>query len=120
MTSPSAAGPVAARAEQILTNCQEKVRAGDTVIKRARLGVSNLSERVQAQADPNSGRINLEEAKRILTATGVAEPKDVTRYKAAVKAYADHRQPCQQVPNAPTEIATQLRTNTSVWRGNRY
>ena len=39
-----------------------------------------------------SGRINLEEAKRIFTPTGAAEPDNIKRYKAAVKAYADHRQ----------------------------
>ena len=111
-SSPSAAAPVAARAEHILTNCQAKVRAGDTVIKRAKVGVNNLSERVQAQANPNSGRISHQEAQRILTATGVTEPKDVRRYKAAVKAYVDHRQLCQQVPDAPIEIATQLRKST--------
>ena len=91
-SSGSAAEPVATRAEQLLTDCRKKVRAGDTVIKRARLGVHNLSERVQAQTDPNSDRINLEEAKRILTPTGVAEPNDVKRYKAAANAYANHRQ----------------------------
>jgi serine/threonine protein kinase len=107
-SSPSVDGTVATRAEQLLTDCQRKVRAGETVIKRAKAGVSNLSERVQARTDPNSGRINLEATKRTFAPAGVAEPKEIKRYKAAVKAYADYRQPCTQVPKAPIEIATQL------------
>ena len=108
-SSPSASEPVATRAEQHLTTCREKLRAGDTVIKRAKIGVSNLSERVQARTDPNSGTVDLEEAMRSLTPEGAAEPNEVRRYKAAVKAYGDRRQACQHVPEAPVEIATQLR-----------
>ena len=70
------------------------------MIKRARLGVNNLSERVQAQADPNSGSINLEEAKRMLTPTGVAEPKDVKRYKAAAERI------CQPSPGLSSRCRT--------------
>ena len=118
-SSGSAAEPVATRAEQLLSDCRKKVRAGDTVIKRARLGVHNLSERVQAPTDSNSVRVNLEEAKRILTPTGVAEPNDVKRYKAAADAYVNHRQTCKQVPNAPIEIASQLRRYTKCGRAQQ-
>ncbi len=91
------------RAEQHLTTCREKLRAGDTVIKRAKIGVSNLSERVQARTDPNSGTVDLEEAMRSLTPEGAAEPNEVKRYKAAVKAYGDRRQACQHVAKRPSK-----------------
>jgi hypothetical protein len=103
---------VATRAEQVLTNCQRRVRAGDTVIKRAEAGIMNISERVQAQTYPKSDRTVLEVTKNVFTPPAAAEPSDVKRYKAAVKAYADHSQPCAAAPNAPIETATKLRKYT--------
>jgi hypothetical protein len=67
---------------------------------------------VQALTYPKSGRDVVEVTKKLLTPPAAAEPKEVTRYKAAVKAYADHSQPCAEAPNAPIEIATKLRRYT--------
>jgi hypothetical protein len=70
---------------------------------------------MQAQAAPNSGGINLEEATRTLAHEGDVDD-DIKGYKAAVKAYAAYRRPCDHVPNAPIGIATRLRKYTKCER----
>lgn len=105
-------GRAAAGPQQVLSTCRSKVRAGDTVIDRAEVGVSHVSEYVKARSDATAGRITQADMTRIINRVQLAGPRDLRRYQAAVKAYADRGQPCASASwpsSASSEMADHLK-----------
>lgn len=107
---PTAAGSASAdaAAQQALTACRAKVRAGDQVLASAETGVAHWATHVQAQTDANASKITATEMEDEFKQTRLAGPVDQKRYADAVSAYEDHDGSCAAVKNASPTTKTSL------------
>ena len=72
-----------ADAAQVLSDCQDQVRAADRVLKAADVGIGHWAEHVQAQTDGNAGRISPQKVDAIFKRTRLDGPDDVKAYERA-------------------------------------
>jgi hypothetical protein len=107
-TTTASADPDASQAQAALESCQAKVEAGDAVIDEAKTGVGHWAKHVDSQRQADLGNYTVEEMKAQFKATRLLGPGDQKRYRDAVDEYRSHDGSCEEVSEAPTEIAEAL------------
>lgn len=107
-TTTASADPDASQAQAALESCQAKVEAGDAVIDEAKTGVGHWAKHVDSQRQADLGNYTVEEMKAQFKATRLLGPGDQKRYRDAVDEYRSKDGSCEEVSEAPTEIAEAL------------
>lgn len=107
-TTTASENPNAALAEEALESCQAKVEAGDAVIDEAKTGVGHWAKHVDSQRQADLGNYTVEEMKAQFKATRLLGPGDQKRYRDAAREYRSQDGSCEEVSEAPTEIAEAL------------
>lgn len=107
-TRTASADPDTSQAQAALESCQAKVEAGDAVIDEAKTGVGHWAKHVDSQRQADLGNYTVEEMKAQFKATRLLGPGDQKRYRDAVDEYRSQDGSCEEVSEAPTEIAEAL------------
>ena len=107
-TTTASADPDASQAQAALESCQAKVEAGDGVIDEAKTGVGHWAKHVDSQRQADLGNYTVEEMKAQFKATRLRGPGDQKRYRNAVDEYRSKDGSCEEVSEAPAEIAEAL------------
>ena len=107
-TTRASANPDVAEAQAALESCQAKVEAGDAVIDEAKTGVGHWAKHVDSQRQADLGNYTVEEMKAQFKATRLLGPGDQKRYRDAVNEYRSQDGSCEEVSEAPAEIAEAL------------
>jgi hypothetical protein len=107
-TTTASADPDTSQAQAALESCQAKVEAGDAVIDEAKTGVGHWAKHVDSQRQADLGNYTVEEMKAQFKATRLLGPGDQKRYRDAVDEYRSKDGSCEEVSEAPTEIAEAL------------
>jgi hypothetical protein len=107
-TASKTVDPNTVEAKQALEACQQKVSAGDKVIKEAETGVGHWASHVESQRLADEGTIGIDEMKARFKATRLKGPEDQKRYRDAVNAYEKEDGSCSDVEDAPKAIAASL------------
>jgi cytoskeletal protein RodZ len=107
-TRTASADPDTSQAQAALESCQAKVEAGDAVIDEAKTGVGHWAKHVDSQRQADLGNYTVEEMKAQFKATRLLGPGDQKRYRDAVDEYRSKDGSCEEVSEAPTEIAEAL------------
>jgi hypothetical protein len=107
-TETASADPDVAQAQTALESCQAKVEAGDAVIDEAKTGVDHWAKHVDSQRQADLGNYTVEEMKAQFKATRLLGPGDQKRYRDAVDEYRNLDGSCEEVAEAPAEIAKAL------------
>ena len=102
-------GAASARAVAALAGCRAQVRATDTVVRQATVGIGHWAAHVQAQTDASAGRITTAQLQARFKHTRLAGPADVSRYRGAVAARASTPGTCRLPPGAPADVRAALR-----------
>jgi hypothetical protein len=109
-TASARATPASAEAVRTLKACQERVRAADDVLERARTGIAHWEAHVGAERAAAEGDISVERRQAIFKATRLQGPGDQKRYAEAQRAYDRVRDAsCGKAKGADAEVAATLR-----------
>ena len=106
--SSPASSVTAAAATELLAGCRERVRAGDEVVRQAKVGIGHWADHVQAQTDAFAGKLSPKGMKARFKRTRLAGPADVSRYRAAVNVRSGARGACTVPDAAPGGIKAAL------------